>query len=78
MMRAANNTNGSETMSNTLASERYEETRNTIDAQLETIKLHLARIDARHKYKEKDWGYVGSVGYVTGQLAEIIGFLRAK
>ena len=57
------------------ALDAFQDNQNTITHQMAYINTQLEAISQKFADKPRDWGYVGSQGYVMERLNEIIGFL---
>ena len=65
-------------MSNKTAKQAYQARMNEIDKRLAAIRKELDRHQREFKQDgdERDWGFVGDIGYVSGQLQIVEAFLK--
>ena len=58
------------------ANTSYRRNRTEIDYQLARLNTELEKLDAAQSADETNWGYAGSVAYVSGQVQTLVDFLK--
>lgn len=59
------------------ARQTYTQRRTEVTAQIAALQAALARLDADHAARPKDWRIVGDLGHVCGELQTVLDFITS-